>query len=184
MVVVDANVLLYAVDRASAHHERSRTWLDASLAGGEAVASPGSRCWRSSASATNPSIRRGPMSADEAMGQVEAWLAAPAAVVAEPTSRHASVLRGLLRESGTAGNLTTDAHLAALAIEHGADIVSFDRDFARFRASATGSPGGPKGRAQPDGASGQDRRPASSARVDHAREPRGRRARAAPRRGG
>jgi uncharacterized protein len=72
------------------------------------------------------------MSADEAVGQVEAWLAAPAAVVAEPTARHAAVLRGLLRDSGTAGNLATDAHLAALAIEHGADIVSYGRDFARF----------------------------------------------------
>jgi toxin-antitoxin system PIN domain toxin len=82
--------------------------------------------------ATNPSIMSSPMSADEAMGQVEAWLAAPAAVLAEPTNRHAAVLHGLLRESGTAGNLTTDAHLAALAIEHGADIVSFDRDFDRF----------------------------------------------------
>jgi toxin-antitoxin system PIN domain toxin len=81
---------------------------------------------------TNPSILPNPMSADEATGQVQAWLGAPAAVVAEPTARHASVLRGLLRQTGTAGNLTTDAHLAALAVEHGADIVSYDRDFARF----------------------------------------------------
>lgn len=72
------------------------------------------------------------MTADEATGQVEAWLSAPAALVAEPTARHAAVLRGLLRETGTAGNLTTDAHLAALAIEHGAELVSLDRDFARF----------------------------------------------------
>jgi uncharacterized protein len=72
------------------------------------------------------------MTVQEATGQVETWLAAPAAVVAHPTPRHAAVLRGLLRETGTAGNLTTDAHLAALAVEHGADIVSYDRDFARF----------------------------------------------------
>jgi uncharacterized protein len=72
------------------------------------------------------------MTVDEAVGQVEAWLGAPAAVVAQPTARHAGLLQGLLRETGTAGNLTTDAQLAALAIEHGAEIASYDRDFARF----------------------------------------------------
>jgi predicted nucleic acid-binding protein len=72
------------------------------------------------------------MAIDEALAQVESWLGAPAAVVVHPTSRHAAVLGGLLREAGTAGNLTTDAHLATLAVEHGADVVSYDRDFARF----------------------------------------------------
>jgi predicted nucleic acid-binding protein len=72
------------------------------------------------------------MTTDEATAQVEAWLAAPAAVIAQPTPRHASLLRGLLRATGTAGNLTTDAHLAVLALELGADVVSYDRDFARF----------------------------------------------------
>lgn len=72
------------------------------------------------------------MTADQATEQVETWLGAPAAVVAQPTARHAGLLRGLLREAGAAGNLTSDAQLAALAIEHGAEIVSYDRDFARF----------------------------------------------------
>lgn len=72
------------------------------------------------------------MSAGEAIEQVESWLGAPAALVAQPTTRHAGVLGGLLREAGSAGNLTTDAHLAALAVEHGAQIVSYDRGFARF----------------------------------------------------
>lgn len=132
MVIVDANVLLYAVDRASAHHDRSRTWLDTTLAGNEAVAFAWIALLAFIRIATNPSILTNPMSVDDAMAQVEAWLAAPAGVIAEPTSRHAAVLRGLLRESGSAGNLTSDAHLAALAIEHGADVASFDRDFARF----------------------------------------------------
>lgn len=132
MVVVDANVLLYAVDSASAHHERSRDWLDGSLGGAEAVGLAWVALLAFVRIATNPSILPGPMTVDEATGQVETWVDAPAAVIAEPTARHPGVLRGLLRRTGTAGNLTTDAHLAALAIEHGAEIVSYDRDFARF----------------------------------------------------
>jgi uncharacterized protein len=132
VVIVDANVLLYAVDRTSAHHEPARSWLDGSLAGGQAVGLAWIALLAFIRIGTNASILPSPMTVQEATDQVEAWVAAPAAVVAHPTARHAAVLRGLLRETGTAGNLTTDAHLAALAVEHGADIVSFDRDFARF----------------------------------------------------
>ena len=132
MVVVDANVLLYAVDAASAHHEESRSWLDTSLGGAEAVGLAWIVLLAFIRVGTNPSILPAPMTGDDATGQVEAWVGAPAAIIAEPTTRHAGLLRALLRETGTAGNLTTDAHLAALAIEHGAEIVSYDRDFARF----------------------------------------------------
>jgi hypothetical protein len=132
VVIVDANVLLYAVDTASAHHGRSRSWLDASLVGAEAVGLAWIALLAFIRIGTNPAILPNPMSAEEATDQVESWLGAPAATIAQPSARHAGLLRGLLRDSGTAGNLTTDAHLAALAVEYGADIVSYDRDFARF----------------------------------------------------
>jgi toxin-antitoxin system PIN domain toxin len=132
LVVVDANVLLYAVDSASSQHERSRAWLDAALAGVEAVGLAWVALLAFIRVGTSPAILTNPMSVDEATAQVEAWLDAPAAVMAQPTARHAALLRGLLEQTGTGGNLTSDAHLAALAIEHGAEIVSHDRDFARF----------------------------------------------------
>lgn len=132
MVLVDANVLLYAVDRSSAGHQRARSWLDASLGGREAVGLAWIALLAFVRIGTNAAILPNPMTGDEALGQIETWLAAPAAVIVHPTPRHASLLRGLVREVGAAGNLTNDAHLAVLAIEHGADIVSFDRDFARF----------------------------------------------------
>jgi uncharacterized protein len=132
VVIVDANVLLYAVDAHSAHHEPAIAWLDHSLSGAEAVGLAWMALLAFIRIATSSSVFSTPLSVDEATSQVETWLDAPAAVVAQPTPRHAALLRGLLHDVGTAGNLTTDAHLAALALEHGADIVSYDRDFARF----------------------------------------------------
>jgi len=132
VVIVDANVLLYAVDTAAVHHARSLSWLEASLSGTEAVGFAWVALLAFIRISTSPAILPAPLAAEDAIGQVQAWLGAPAAVVAQPTSRHAGVLGGLIREAGTAGNLTTDAHLAAIAIEHGADIVSYDRDFGRF----------------------------------------------------
>ena len=132
MVVVDANVLLYAVNQSSARHEPSRSWLDAALGGKESVGFAWVAMLAFIRLTTNASIFSSPLSTDEAVGQVEDWLAAPAAVVVQPTLRHAGILRGLLGDTGTSGNLTTDAHLAALALEHRAAIVSYDRDFGRF----------------------------------------------------
>lgn len=132
MVIVDANVLLYAVDSAAAHHDPALTWLDSALSGTEAVGLAWVALLAFIRVSTNHAAFPAPMSVDDAVAQVDSWLGAPAAVIAQPTARHASVLGGLLRESGAAGNLATDAHLAALAIEHRAEVVSYDRDFARF----------------------------------------------------
>jgi uncharacterized protein len=77
-------------------------------------------------------VFRSPLTPSQAQDLVDSWLAQPCATVVHPTGRHASVLRELLEPLGTAGNLTTDAHLAALAIEHGAELCSTDADFSRF----------------------------------------------------
>lgn len=133
MVVPDANVLLYAVDSASVHHEESLEWVEHSLSGAETVGLSWVVLLAFIRIATNPAIYSNAVGVDDATSQVQSWLSAPPTVVLAPTARHAEVLRGLLLESGTAGNLTTDAHLAALAIEHGAELVSYDRDFGRFQ---------------------------------------------------
>ena len=91
--------------------------------------------------ATNPSIFPHPLTSEEALSQVETWLAAPAATLIEPGVRHAGRLRELLGETGTGGNLTMDAHLAAMALENRAEIVSFDRDFGRFHGVRHRRPG-------------------------------------------
>ena len=132
MKIVDANVLLYAVNRQSVEHAAAHRWLTGALSGNEVVGLPWVSLLAFIRLSTSRRIFAAPLPPADAMTVVESWLAQPAAVTVEPTIRHSSVLRGLLVQAGTAGNLTTDAHIAALAIEHGATVVTFDRDFERF----------------------------------------------------
>ncbi|MEJ5256109.1 MAG: type II toxin-antitoxin system VapC family toxin [Acidimicrobiales bacterium] len=132
MKLVDANVLLYAVNVDAVAHERSRRWLDDALSGAETVAFSWMALLAFVRLATKVSLFPSPLTVDEAMDRVDAWLAAPSAVVVEPTVRHAAIVRDLLDAVGVGGNLVNDAHLAALAIEHRCRIVSFDNDFGRF----------------------------------------------------
>jgi uncharacterized protein len=132
VVVVDANVLLYAVNEDASLHLAARTWLESALRGNEPVAFSWVALLAFLRLATRAAVFPTPLSVDEAFTVVEWWLAQPPAVTLEPTRRHVGLLRGLVSDAGTAGNLVTDAHLAALALEHGARVVSFDRDFARF----------------------------------------------------
>lgn len=81
---------------------------------------------------THPRIMENPLTAEQAMAVVSTWLSPPRVVTPEPTARHGSLLAGSLAESGTGANLTNDAHLAALALELNATMVTFDRDFVRF----------------------------------------------------
>lgn len=132
MVIVDANVLISAVDETHVHHVQSSAWLDPALEGGDVVGFAWVAVLAFLRVLTNRSVYPNPVTVEEATDQVDAWLAAPGAAIVEATPRHAVVMHSLLREVGTAGNLVIDAHLAALAIEHRAEVVSFDRDFARF----------------------------------------------------
>lgn len=132
MRLVDANVLLYAVNSASDHHARARSWLDEALAGDEAVGFTWTVVLAFVRLSTHPAVFPRPLAAEQATDVVRSWLQQASAIVVEPTSRHIDVLAGLLAEAGTAANLVNDAHLAAVAIEHDAVLVSFDADFGRF----------------------------------------------------
>lgn len=132
MLLVDLNLLLYAVDSSSPWHDRARSWLDDVLSSESTIALPWVVLLGFVRIATNPRLFEAPLDAGEAIDQVDAWLRLPNVVVPEPTTRHAGLLRDHLSATGTAGNLTTDAHLAALATEHGAELCSLDADFGRF----------------------------------------------------
>jgi len=130
--VVDANVLIYAVNEDSPLHERARSWLDSALVGSESVGLSWIALLAFLRLSTRADVFAAPLSTEQAVVIVEGWLSAPSAVVLHPTPRHLSVLAGLLSPFGTAGNLVSDAHLAALAVEHHSTVVSFDHDFGRF----------------------------------------------------
>ncbi|MFH0751690.1 MAG: type II toxin-antitoxin system VapC family toxin [Chloroflexota bacterium] len=141
MRIVDANVLLYAVNVAAPRHAQARSWLDGALAGREPIGFAWTVLLAFLRLATHPAVFPRPLTASEATDVVRAWLAQPPATVVEPTPRHADLLAGLLAEAGTAANLVGDAHLAALAIEHGAVLVSYDADFGRFAGLRREVPG-------------------------------------------
>lgn len=132
MKLVDANILLNAVNESAADRGRSRGWLDQSLSGSAPVGFAWNAMLAFVRVSTHPRLFDRPLTISQATGQVSAWLGAASAYVLQPTAGHADVLSRLLLEVGTGGNLTNDAHLAALSIEHRATVVTLDRDFARF----------------------------------------------------
>jgi toxin-antitoxin system PIN domain toxin len=128
----DVNLLLYAYDTSSAQHARARAWLEERLSGVEAFGFAWATLLVFVRLVTNPRVFESPLRVEESLDIVDAWLSAPSATVLHPGPRHAVLLRQLLEPLGTAGNLTTDAHLAALALEHDAELCSADADFSRF----------------------------------------------------
>lgn len=132
MKVVDANLLIYAVDESAARHQRARAWLEEMLSAAETVGFAWVVMLAFVRLTTSPRIFETPLTPSQALDHVDRWLAQPCAAVVQPTDRHPALLRELLADAGTAGNLTSDVHLAAIAIEHGAELCSADTDFARF----------------------------------------------------
>ena len=133
MKVVDVNVLLYAVNRDSPRHAAAKSWLEGALSADEPIAFPWVVILGFLRISTSSRVFPRPLDAAHALGVVDGWLAQPSVMVLNPGEEHWRLLRDLLDEAGTLGNLTTDAHLAAVAIEHGAELNSTDSDFARFR---------------------------------------------------
>jgi hypothetical protein len=132
VILPDVNVLVHAYNAESPVHEAARTWWERTLSEPTPVGLAWSVALGYIRIATHPRILANPLPADVACAHVEAWLAQPQVLLLHPGERHALILFDLLRRLGTAGNLTSDAHLAALAIEHQAEIASTDADFARF----------------------------------------------------
>ncbi len=132
MILVDANILLYAEDELSPHHDKARAWWDAALSG----ISPVCLCWTVLGAfiriGTNPRVFEQPLSLDQAMSRVQSWMNQPCTRIVNPTERHWAVFQQMLRQGQAVANLVTDAHLAALAIEHGCELISTDSDFSRF----------------------------------------------------
>ncbi len=132
MKIVDLNVLLYAVNEDAPHHQRIVRWWEQALNGDEAVGLAWVVVLGFLRTSTNPRIVPHPLAAEEAVDLVDAWLALDIVSLVMETHDHWRVLRNMLAEAGVAGNLTTDAHLAAMAVTRGAMLASCDGDFARF----------------------------------------------------
>jgi toxin-antitoxin system PIN domain toxin len=132
VILVDANILLYAEDQLNPQHEIARGWWDAQLSG----VSPVCLCWSVLCAfiriGTNHRVFERPLTLNQAIARVQSWLDQPCTRLIYPTERHWTVLQPLLIEGQALGNLVSDAHLAALAVQHGCELMSTDGDFARF----------------------------------------------------
>ena len=132
MILVDANLLVYAANHVAAEHERARRWLDEQLNGSARVGLPWASVLAFVRLVANPAVVRQAVTVRAAWRQVEEWLACDAVWVPAPGSRHSEILGRLLAEPLVTTRLVPDAHLAALAIEHGLTLCSSDGDFAKF----------------------------------------------------
>ena len=132
MIVPDANILIYATNRDSAHHRAALAWWESVLSDTQPVGLSWLVLLAFVRVSTHPRVLPRPLSAVQATGLVDEWIAQAPVRLVEATDRHWDILKTLLKPLGTAGNLTSDAHLAALAIGHGARLFSTDNDFSRF----------------------------------------------------
>ena len=132
MILIDANLLIYATNRDAPHHAAARAWLEEVLSGETEVGLAWVVLLAFVRITTHPAVMERPLTTEEAVGYVDGWLAQPLVRPIVPGEGHWPILRTLLHATGSSGNLTTDAHLAAMALEHSAEIYSADYDFQRF----------------------------------------------------
>lgn len=132
MILVDANLLLYAEDSIAAQHDVAREWWDKQLSGADLVG----LCWPVLTAfiriSTNPRLHRRPLTIKETVERVQSWLDQPCVRLISPTDQHWPIFQKMLRGGNATANLVSDAHLAALAMEHNCELHSSDADFARF----------------------------------------------------
>lgn len=140
MIVVDTNLLVYAVHEQSAFHARAQRWMNALLNGDELIGFPWTSVMGFVRLSTNSRVFTAPLPVQRAIAVVDEWMANRAVTVVEPGTGHWSIMRDLLVDAGRGGNLTTDAHLAALCIERGATLHTADGDFSRFRGLRWSNP--------------------------------------------
>jgi uncharacterized protein len=140
MILVDANLLLYAEDSLSEHHQAARTWWDAQLSGAEPVC----LCWPVLTAfiriGTNVRLHRRPLTLGEAVERVQSWFDQPCVRIIYPGEQHWAIFQVMLRDGKAIGSLVSDAHLAAMAVEHNCILQSTDVDFARFKGLKWNNP--------------------------------------------
>ena len=132
MILVDANILLYAEDSLSSFHQKARTWWDDQLSGNEPVC----LCWTVLSAfiriGTNPRVFEYPLSLEQTLARIQGWFDQPCTRIIRPTEQHWTTYQQMLNDGQAVANLVTDAHIAALALQHGCTVASTDADFARF----------------------------------------------------
>jgi uncharacterized protein len=133
VILIDANILIYAVNRDAPLHSRAKSWLEETLSGTETIGISWSVILAFLRLTTRPGLFRNPLGIEKAFDLIDFWLEQPAVSIIHPGPRHQTILRELLEPLGTGGNLVSDAHLAAMALENRARLCSSDHDFLRFR---------------------------------------------------
>jgi toxin-antitoxin system PIN domain toxin len=140
MILLDANLLLYAYHPQAPEHRRAAQWLESAFSGEDPVGLAWITIWAFIRIVTNSRVFERPLGTDEAVAIAGGWLSQPSAVLLEPGERYWAILRLLLVDGQVSGPLVTDAALAALALEHGAVLCTTDRDFSRFPSLKTLNP--------------------------------------------
>ncbi len=140
MKILDVNLLLYATNEDFPQHRRAVSFVEAVFSSDEAVGLAPAVLVAFLRLATRHGLFRFPLSIDEACEIVQQWVAQPNVTLVHPTERHVLLMQSLLAPLGIGGNLVSDAHLAALAIEHNAEVCSADRDFLRFPGVRVNNP--------------------------------------------